>query len=115
MVGAMMNELISLPEAARRYDIPYSTLASAVNRGDIPARRAGERAVLVEPAAIEAALDTGKIRPRRPVVRMTADYRIRCPHHGKLDVSADEYRAQNPAPCGCVWEWEGERLIAKQI
>jgi len=35
---------------------------------------------------------------------------IRCPRHGI--VPGAEYRAADPAPCGCAWVWEGGRLMA---
>ena len=43
-------------------------------------------------------------------VTITKDNRIRCDGCGKT-VEA-EYKAQSPAPCGCVWVWENGKLIA---
>ena len=43
-------------------------------------------------------------------VTITKDYRIQCSGCGRK-VKA-EYKAQDPAPCGCAWVWEGDRLIA---
>jgi hypothetical protein len=43
-------------------------------------------------------------------VKMTADGKVRCGNCGRK-VEA-EYKAQNPAPCGCAWVWENGRLIA---
>ena len=33
-----------------------------------------------------------------------------CPRHGPQ--RGAEYRAQDPAPCGCTWVWENGQLIA---
>lgn len=33
-----------------------------------------------------------------------------CPVHGPQ--RGAEYRAQDPAPCGCAWVWENGRLVA---
>lgn len=35
---------------------------------------------------------------------------VRCPVHGVQ--AGAEYKAQDPAPCGCAWVWEDARLIA---
>jgi len=43
-------------------------------------------------------------------VKMTADNKVRCGNCGHK-VKA-EYKAQDPAPCGCAWVWENGRLIA---
>ncbi len=36
-------------------------------------------------------------------VKQTADGRVRCGGCGQ--VMDAEYRAQDPAPCGCAWSW----------
>ena len=43
-------------------------------------------------------------------VTMTADGKIKCRGCGKK-VKA-EYKAQDPAPCGCAWVWENGHLVA---
>jgi excisionase family DNA binding protein len=55
------RELLSLSEAAERYNIPLPTLRSAVQTGNIVARKVGHQWV-VNPKHVEAYLAN---RPRR--------------------------------------------------
>ena len=44
------------------------------------------------------------------VVMDAATGHPRCPWHGVQ--RGAEYAAQDPAPCGCAWVWEDDRLVA---
>lgn len=44
------------------------------------------------------------------VVMDAATGQPRCPWHGPQ--RGAEYGAQDPAPCGCAWVWEGGQLVA---
>ena len=56
----------------------------------------------------QAGAGKGGMMPAK--VTITKDNRIRCGGCGRK-VKA-EYKAQDPAPCGCAWVWEGDRLVA---
>jgi len=55
---------ITLIEAARIYPLAYATLAQAAREGRIAARQSGATWITSR-AAIEAAIESGRLRPRR--------------------------------------------------
>jgi excisionase family DNA binding protein len=97
-----VNNAMTLSEAATAYGLAYSTLAQAVREHRLNARRSGSTWLTTEDD-MNQAIASGRLKPRSDLVVMTADYRVRCPRHGKV---VAEYKAQDPAPCGCAWVWE---------
>ena len=55
---------ITLSQAVEAYSLAYSTLAQAAREGRLKARRSG-KIWLTTQAAIEAAIEEGKLRPRK--------------------------------------------------
>ena len=46
-------------------------------------------------------------------LRVTENNHVYCPWHGELtNTTQADFRAQNPAPCGCTWTWLHRRLLA---
>lgn len=58
------QELLSLSEAAKRYDVPVPTLRSAVQQGNIIAKKIGSQWV-VAPEQVERYLENRPKRGRR--------------------------------------------------
>lgn len=57
--------VITLAQAAEFYPLAYSTLAQAAREGRLDARKAGPKTWLTTRAAIEEAIEEGRLRPRK--------------------------------------------------
>lgn len=52
----LLPDVLSLPDLARRFGLPLDWVREQVDAGKLPALRIGKRRILMNPAAVKAAL-----------------------------------------------------------
>lgn len=99
----LLNQVLTATEADELFGKQSGTTRRAIFEGRLASRKSGGTHLILRSDAEEY------YKMQHDQVKLTHNDKPRCPVHGEQNT---QYQAQDPAPCGCAWVWEDNKLIA---